>query len=137
MKEPHNTQITALIPERYRDRVAHLELTPTARSVLEELAEELSVPDVNVLFKHVAHSAASFAVSDYFAVEPWFRNQPYHPFKAVKFELSDGTETEAVLVLEPKTGIIRAEAEVVLPDDYPEERVLAEVKAEFFPIIKE
>lgn len=101
---------------------------------METLAEELSVSDFNTLLKHIAHSAASFAVSDYFAIEPWFRNQSYHPFKAAKFELNKGTEMETVLVLEAKTGLILAESEVVLPDDYPEERVLAEVKAEYFPV---
>jgi hypothetical protein len=128
----HN--LTKLVPDKYRKAMPRLTISAVAYDYLRTEAERMEVDDFDAVLVAVADSAASFATSDYFACSDWFRQRTFHSFKACRFT-QDEQVVNPVLVLDKASGRLVAESEVSFDPTYPEERVLAETKVEFFPTI--
>jgi hypothetical protein len=124
--------ITQYIPEQHRALCPALTLSPAAVQQVEALAKELELDNPENLYHPLAVSASSFRNSVYFLLNRWFTKLPLHPFHGMRLEMEDGGFTTSVFLLDWKTGAILAEHEATLPDDYPELRVIEEVRAEHF-----
>lgn len=124
--------LSKLVPIKYQKTLPKLTISPVAYDYLLAESKKMEVEDIDTVLVAVADSAASFASSDYFSHSEWFRRKPLHSFKACALEQEE-TRVTPVLVLDRAAGRLLAESEVQFDPDYPEQRVLAETRVEFFP----
>lgn len=125
--------LTANIPAKFSKVLPCLTTSPKAAAKIEEMITTYGITEPKSVHDSIAYSAGSFRNSVYFTLSSWFRETPLHPFEAARFEMTDGTAEKPVLILDVRTNTILVEDEVNLPEDYPERRIIEEVRCEYGP----
>jgi hypothetical protein len=121
------------VPRESLGLIPTLTLAPCAVAQLDRVTDELGVKlPMEDAAKSIAGSAAAFRSSAYFKSNDWFPTLPCHPFHALHINCPDETIVTPTLMYSWKDGVIYGEDSIELADNYPEIRVIEEVKAEYF-----
>lgn len=127
--------LTKYVPKESLAVLPSLTLAPCAVAQLDRMTDELGVNlPIEDAAKSIAHSAVAFRKSLYFTQSTWFPTLPCHPFRALHINCPDEKVITPTMMFSWKDGVIYGEDTIELSDDYPEIRVIEEVKAEYFSL---
>lgn len=125
--------LTHYIPDKMRPLIPSLTLAPCAVAQLDRTTEALGINlPIADAAKSIAGSAVKFRNSLYFTQSAWFPTLPCHPFRALHINCPDEQVITPTMMYSWKDGVIYGEDSIELADNYPEIRVIEEVKAEYF-----
>ena len=121
------------VPKESLGLIPTLTLAPCAVAQLDRTTEALGVTlPIADAAKSIAGSAVKFRNSLYFTRSAWFPTLPCHPFHALHINCPDEQVITPTMMYSWKDGVIYGEDSIELADNYPEIRVIEEVKAEYF-----